>query len=128
MSKLRIRLFGLSVVLLSLISLGAAAPAANACIDVIAYGTNPETGECREFPNPCSVPKGWTINYTGCPQSAGFQLEAIQPVEAVPAASRPACIDVIAYGTNPATGECRQFPNPCSVPPGWTISYTGCAV
>jgi hypothetical protein len=121
MSKLRIRLFGLSVVLLSLISLGAV-PAANACIDVIAYGTNPATGECREFPNPCSVPKGWTINYTGCPQSS------VSAFGAMPVASRPACIDVIAYGTNPATGECRQFPNPCSVPAGWTISYTGCAI
>jgi hypothetical protein len=67
MPKLRFSLFGLSLVLLSLIPLGAAPEAANACIDVIAYGTNPATGECREFPNPCSVPKGWTINYTGCP-------------------------------------------------------------
>ena len=29
--------------------------------------------------------------------------------------------------TNPATGECRQFPTPCDVPPGWIINYTGCA-
>ena len=44
-----------------------------------------------------------------------------------PAAARPACIDVVVWGTNPQTGECRRFPNPCSVPPGWTISYSGCA-
>jgi hypothetical protein len=34
---------------------------------------------------------------------------------------------VVAYGTNPATGECYQFPNPCSVPQGWIINYQGCA-
>ena len=63
MSKMR--LIGLSLAL-SLTALGGTNAMAGACIDVIAYGTNPETGECRQFPNPCSVPKGWTISYTGC--------------------------------------------------------------
>lgn len=36
------------------------------------------------------------------------------------------CLDVVVYATNPATGECIQT-NPCSVPPGWTVSYQGCA-
>jgi hypothetical protein len=67
MSKTKLRLIGLALVVLSLVTLGGTnALAASACIDVIAYGTNPETGECRQFPNPCSVPKGWTISYTGC--------------------------------------------------------------
>jgi hypothetical protein len=42
-------------------------------------------------------------------------------------ASANDCIDVIVYGTNPATGECYQFPTPCAVPPGWTTNYQGCA-
>jgi hypothetical protein len=69
MSKLKLRLSGLAFIVLSLVALGASvAPAAArpACIDVIAYGTNPVTGECRQFPNPCSVPPGWIISYQGC--------------------------------------------------------------
>ena len=37
------------------------------------------------------------------------------------------CIQVICYGTNPATDECHQFSTPCDVPPGWTINFTGCS-
>lgn len=37
-----------------------------------------------------------------------------------------ACIDVVVWATNPATGVCCQYPNPCSAPAGWSISYTGC--
>jgi hypothetical protein len=71
MSRTKLRLIGLSLVVLSLVSFAgtsavAAPPQEQDCIDVIAYGTNPETGECYQFPNPCSVPKGWTINYQGC--------------------------------------------------------------
>ncbi len=69
MNKLKLRLAGLAFIVLSLVALGASvtpAAAVTDCIDVIAYGTNPKTGECREFPNPCSVPPGWTISYTGC--------------------------------------------------------------
>ena len=59
-------------------------------------------------------------------------VSAVPAQTASPARSQPPfgggfCIQVIVYGTNPATGECRQFPNPCVVPAGWTISYTGCA-
>ena len=70
MSKLNLRLVGLAFIGLSLLSLGARTASANDCIDVIAYGTNPATGECRQFPNPCSVPPGWIINYTGCPTNS----------------------------------------------------------
>jgi hypothetical protein len=67
MSKIKLRLLGLSLVVLSLVAIGGRnAAASSACIDVIAYGTNPATGECRQFPNPCSVPKGWIISYQGC--------------------------------------------------------------
>lgn len=69
----RLRLLGVSLAILSVFALGGAAASAiqpQYCIDVIAYGTNPETGECYEFPNPCSVPQGWIISYTGCAASA----------------------------------------------------------
>jgi hypothetical protein len=69
MSKLKLRLAGLSFIVLSLLALGGSVTPASArpnCIQVIAYGTNPKTGECRQFPTPCDVPAGWIINYTGC--------------------------------------------------------------
>lgn len=67
MSRIKIRLLGLSFVVLSLVAMGGRNAAAGPdCIDVVAYGTNPATGECLQFPNPCSVPEGWTISYQGC--------------------------------------------------------------
>lgn len=39
------------------------------------------------------------------------------------AQSANACIQVIVWAINPATGECRQFPNPCVVPAGWQKYY-----
>ncbi|NVB82695.1 MAG: hypothetical protein HOV81_30240 [Kofleriaceae bacterium] len=36
-----------------------------------------------------------------------------------------ACIDVITPAYNPATGECREFATPCSVPKGW-IKVASC--
>lgn len=29
------------------------------CAQVITYRQNPQTGECQEFPTPCSAPTGW---------------------------------------------------------------------
>jgi hypothetical protein len=68
----RLRLIGVSLALLSVLALGGPASAIQPqfCIDVIAYGTNPETGECHQYPNPCSVPQGWIISYTGCAAAA----------------------------------------------------------
>ncbi len=36
-----------------------AQPGGKACIQVIQPAKNPATGECRDFPTPCDVPKGW---------------------------------------------------------------------
>lgn len=66
MSKLRMGLLGLALGL-GLVAAGPTAQPANACIEVITYAYNPATNECREFPNPCSVPRGWIKNYPGCP-------------------------------------------------------------
>jgi len=63
MSKLRMRLFGLAFIFMSLFAVGATVQPANACIDVIVWAINPATGECREFPTPCSVPQGWVKYY-----------------------------------------------------------------
>ncbi len=42
---------------------------------------------------------------------------------AVTASPPGACIQVLAPARNPLTGECRVFPTPCDVPPGWqTVS------
>lgn len=30
-----------------------------ACIAVISYAINPETGACQQFPTPCDIPAGW---------------------------------------------------------------------
>jgi len=39
--------------------------------------------------------------------------------------ARPAnaCIDMVVWAINPATGECREFGTPCQVPKGWTVYY-----
>jgi hypothetical protein len=74
---MKLRLFGVAFILLSLFALGGKADAAKecptkryngACIQVITYATNPETGTCCVYPNPCVVPDGWTTSQTGCPQ------------------------------------------------------------
>ena len=43
-------------------------PYSGACIQVITYAINPETGQCCVYPNPCVVPDGWKTSYSGCPQ------------------------------------------------------------
>ncbi len=35
----------------------------NQCIEITVWAKNPDTGECQEFANPCSVPQGWTIYF-----------------------------------------------------------------
>ncbi|MBI1982437.1 MAG: hypothetical protein HYS68_02555 [Candidatus Levybacteria bacterium] len=34
-------------------------PNGRVCIQVITPARNPGTGECKEFPTPCDVPKDW---------------------------------------------------------------------
>lgn len=67
--------------------------------------------------------------------SAAFALVAATQVPVTSASGCPpprhfsgACIDVIVYATSPDSNLCCQYPNPCSAPSGWTISYTGCPV
>jgi hypothetical protein len=38
-----------------------------------------------------------------------------------------ACIQVITFAEDPATGECVAFPNPCVVPDGWETCSFGLA-
>lgn len=81
MTNLKLRFAALAFVLLSFLALNqsnAAGPGgtsacprkqySGACIQVITYAINPETGQCCVYPNPCVVPDGWKTSYTGCPQ------------------------------------------------------------
>ncbi len=42
------------------------------CIQAITPAKNPETGECRQFPTPCEVPRGWE---KGCNTENSFNSE-----------------------------------------------------
>jgi hypothetical protein len=73
---LKYRLCGAAFLLLSFLAMNNKAEAAKACptkhysgtcIQVITYATNPQTGECCVYPNPCVVPDGWATSSTGCP-------------------------------------------------------------
>lgn len=73
MNQFAFRLAALAFVLLSILSLPKMSFAdcprkaySGACIQVITYATNPYTGECCVYPNPCVVPDGWTKSYSGC--------------------------------------------------------------
>jgi hypothetical protein len=51
------------------------------------------------------------------PDAAPLALE-------VPEAEQKQCIQVIVWGKNPGTGQCKQYPTPCDVPSGWDYYYT----
>jgi hypothetical protein len=36
-------------------------PSDTVCAQVITPARNPDTGDIREFPTPCDVPKGWEV-------------------------------------------------------------------
>lgn len=76
MSHLKLRLAALAFVLLSFLALERSnaadrscpqKPYSGACIQVITFAINPETGQCCVYPNPCVVPDGWKTSYSGCP-------------------------------------------------------------
>jgi hypothetical protein len=73
---MKFRLFGLALVLLSVVALNNKAEAAQdcptkhyngVCTQVITYAINPQTGTCCTYPNPCVVPDGWQTSTSGCP-------------------------------------------------------------
>ena len=73
MNKFAFRLSALAFILLSFVSLRDSSAAncprkaySGACIQVITYATNPVTGQCCVYPNPCVVPDGWVKSYQGC--------------------------------------------------------------
>lgn len=45
--------------------------------------------------------------------------QSLSPVEPGKPAGNEVCAQVITPATNPATGECKEFPTPCDVPQGW---------
>lgn len=75
MFNLKTRLIGLAFILLSFLALDSTSaascprkPFSGVCIQIITFATNPHTGECCVYPNPCVVPDGWETSYSGCPQ------------------------------------------------------------
>ena len=71
MSTSRLRLLGLTFILVSFVALDGLKAQGNSengcprsrsnepCIQVIVFAQNPGNGRCCQFPNPCSVPPGW---------------------------------------------------------------------
>ena len=69
MSKLKLHVSALVLVMASMVALGGSLTEASTfCIQVITPAVNPLTGECREFPTPCAVPPGW-IKVSSCSRS-----------------------------------------------------------
>jgi len=65
MSKLKLRLAGLTFILLSLSVMGGKAAALD-CLDVMTYAGPPDHSACYEFSNNC-IPEGWITYQGGCP-------------------------------------------------------------
>lgn len=76
---MKVRLFGVALILLSVFAVDNARVSADACprrhfdgvcIQVITYARNPHTGHCCQYPNPCVVPEGWeTFTSPDCTNS-----------------------------------------------------------
>ncbi|MEK7212383.1 MAG: hypothetical protein AAB686_01775 [Patescibacteria group bacterium] len=70
----------------------------------------------ESYPPQCKTPDGQT--FTG-------KAMVTLPPDGKSLAPRPKndlrmCVQVITPAKNPETGEIREFPTPCDVPPGWT--------
>lgn len=95
--------------------------ASGPCVQVIAYGKNPDTGEWETFPTPCDVPEGWE-------SSLALPVDLDRPIPVEPAGgigdgAGPPCIQLITWAENPETGAWRMFPTPCEVPEGWATAF-----
>lgn len=79
------------------------------------FATDPETGQCRIFPD-CGAPAGWEP----CPGPVGEPDPGSALVAPAPAPTGGGvCAQVITFAEDPRTGECVAFPTPCDVPKGW---------
>lgn len=67
-----------------------------------------------------------TVPTSGCYPCGGGWCYETYPSCPPPKQYSGGCIQVITYATNPATGQCCVYPDPCSAPTGWTLSFTGC--
>jgi len=70
-------LFGTVATLLA--EMATAAGTDLACIQVIAWAKNPQSGECRMFPTPCDIPAGW-VQVRACPAPSAADIEGIWSV------------------------------------------------
>jgi hypothetical protein len=93
----------------------------------------------------CSVPSiplpedcegGWFLNQVkGCPYfscSSASKKQAQEPSKPVDSSKRggseKVCAQVITPAVDPKTNNCREFPTPCDVPPGWGIMSKKCPI
>lgn len=67
-----------------------------------------------------------TVPTSGCYPCRGGWCYETYPSCPPPKQYSGGCIQVITYATNPATGQCCVYPDPCSAPDGWTLSFSGC--
>lgn len=91
--------------------------ASGPCIQVVAYGLNPDTDEWEMFATPCDVPDGWETSLAR-PSDDRAPIPT-EPGGGIGDGAGPPCIQMITWGENPDTGAWRMFPTPCDVPEGW---------
>lgn len=112
------------------------------CLDVVAYGFNPELKMWEAFSTPCDVPKGWEISYNEpkpCEMEKALYAQSPQTGQwyFMAACDIPEnwvttenllgseCLQVkFAYAKNPETQTWYKFASTCDVPSGWEIAET----
>jgi hypothetical protein len=98
----------------------------------LAFGIQPaEAGNVKgPFPLVADCEKSAaasTVPHSGCYPCWGGYCYEVYPSCPRPKQYSGACIQVIVWAQDPATGVCCEYPNPCSAPDGWTIHYgPGC--
>ena len=88
------------------------------CGQVVTRACSENTGvrECKDFPTPCDVPAGWTVE-AAPPQATCAQVT----VRACTTSTQ----DTTAYKAG--TRVCQNFSSPCDVPNGWEIEQSSAA-
>lgn len=102
------------------------------CLCILAFGTRP--AEANEVVGPFSTRKACEAAAAAsntehsscyrCGSGQGYCYTSYPPgCPATQGSSYLDCEQIIVYAKDPETGACCQFPDPCSVPEGWTVYY-----
>lgn len=99
---------------------------------ILAFWTQP--AEANEVVGPFSNRKAceraaagagtYTTDCRPCPGGSGYCYTAYPPECTAPRQYSGVCVYVVTFAQDPVTGVCCQYPDPCSVPDGWT-AYDG---